>query len=382
MASCGDGSATEATTDSSVSVNFDAQEADGSLGSVGTVETVPLEEPTGDQVPSRMLYVSMSGDKAIRVLRLGPNGSLTRLEALDLELDGQPGPIVVATQRRRLYVGVDEGFQQTVDTISIGNEGELEKVVRDVLLGNPVYLDLSRDEASMVSAYFGDDAIAGHVLPVGANGDGTIVDQTTDRTTDEEPHAAHFNPAHNLVYVPHRAGNKISWFSLNGSELSLVGEISVNGRAGPRHIVFSSDGEFAYVINETSVDVSVYEVDREGGLSLIQTITALPPGRQPEGNSGADIHLTPDGRFLYASVRGDDSIAGFRVSADGLLDTLARTLTEQRPREFSITPDGRYLVAAGQDSGALASYQIRENGTLVLLDTQEVGNGPVWVAID
>ena len=128
--------------------------------------------------------------------------------------------------------------------------------------------------------------------------------------------------------------------------------------------------------------MTVFEVGAEGGLNPVQTLSALEEGQEAEGNSGADIHLTPDGRFLYASVRGDDSIAGYTVEADGQLTWLGRTDTETRPREFSVTADGRFLVVAGQVSGNVASYRIGDDGSLELLDTEEVGDDLLWVAIE
>lgn len=385
--SCGQGE-TSSPDETAVSVNFDSQDSDGTVAEATALESAP-DSSVEQAIPSRLVYVSTSGDRAIRVLRLGADGSLTRLEVLDVELDEldvkdlplprRPGPMVLARQRRRLYVGVSD----TVATFSIANSGQLEPVVFDELTGVPVYFDLSTNEDTMISAYFGDRSIGAHVLPVGPDGaDKTIEEQTRYIESGNEPHAAQFNPAGDLLYVPHRSGNKISWYSQSGSQLSLVGEIAVGGRAGPRHITFSADGEWAYVINETSVDINVYAVGPDGDLELSQTIAALPEGRSAEGNSGADIQLTPDGKFLYASVRGDDSITGFDVGPNGLLSEVKRTLTESRPRDFEITLDGKFLVVAGQNSGTLASYQIRDNGTLVLLDTQQVGDAPVWVTID
>ncbi|NIS33577.1 MAG: beta-propeller fold lactonase family protein, partial [Actinobacteria bacterium] len=82
-----------------------------------------------------------------------------------------------------------------------------------------------------------------------------------------------------------------------------------------------------------------------------QTITTLPAGFDGDTNTCADVHVTPDARFVYGSNRGHDSIAMFAIGTDGMLTALGTVDTEARPREFDVSPDGRFVVVAGQDSG-------------------------------
>ena len=95
----------------------------------------------------------------------------------------------------------------------------------------------------------------------------------------------------------------------------------------------------------------------------------------------ADIHLTPNGRFLYASERTTSTIGAFRVdSASGKLIYLGSTPTEKQPRGFNIDPFGRYLLAAGLHTNSLTSYQIdSETGALTKLADYPTGEGPNWI---
>jgi 6-phosphogluconolactonase len=130
--------------------------------------------------------------------------------------------------------------------------------------------------------------------------------------------------------------------------------------AGPRHLVFSSDGRYAYVINELDSTIAVFDYDdARGVLETIQIVPTLPQDFTDK-NSCADIHLAPSGRYLYGSNRGHDSIAVYAVDADtGRLTPRGHTSTQGRvPRNFAITPDGRFLLAANQESDSIVTLRI------------------------
>ncbi|MGA8490753.1 MAG: lactonase family protein, partial [Terriglobales bacterium] len=137
--------------------------------------------------------------------------------------------------------------------------------------------------------------------------------------------------------------------------------------AGPRHLVFSSDGRFLYVINEMQSSVVAYSYDAStGALHELQTISALPKGFSGE-NTAAEIEIDPSGKFLFASNRGDDSIAVFAIdSHTGLLTHVETDPTVGKtPRNFAIDPTGSWLLAANQDSDNIVIFHIdRETGHL------------------
>lgn len=136
--------------------------------------------------------------------------------------------------------------------------------------------------------------------------------------------------------------------------------------SGPRHFTFSKNGSFAYSINELNSSVSVFSVDRNGGLELIQNISSLPESYKQK-NAAADIHLHPSGDYLYASNRGHNSIAVFKVNSEtGKLTALEFVpIAGETPRNFAISPYGKYLYAASQDTGNITTYKIiQETGKL------------------
>lgn len=322
----------------------------------------------------RLMYVSVGGDSRVAVLVLGADGSMRPRADLDVPLRANPGPMAYARIARRIYVGAG----RTIVSIALDPEGRPGILGETgMLAGSPVYVAVARDDSLLVSAYFGGDELRVHDISGGPP------HEERDRfDTSDEPHAALVAP-NGRVYVPHRNGNTTRWFDVSSSgELTAAGELAAEAGAGPRHIAFSPDGAFAYVVNEYADSVSAHTVGTDGSLARFQTITTLPAGFDGSANTCADVHVTPDGRFLYASNRGHDSLAMYTIEADGSLAALGTVPTEARPRELDVSPDGHYVVAAGQDSGSLQSYRIEPDGTLRSVARHAVGDGLLWVIID
>ncbi|GAB1584457.1 lactonase family protein [Phyllobacterium phragmitis] len=157
-----------------------------------------------------------------------------------------------------------------------------------------------------------------------------------------------------------------------------ISSVKLPDGAGPRHIAQHANGRFVYVSNELDSTVSL--IERNGDvLSLIQTFPAAPPGIETHG---ADIHLSPDERFLYSSNRGHDSLACFAVDQEtGHLEPRGYTPSGGKtPRNFALTPDGRLVLVANQNEDCIVIF-IRDQETGTLKDTGrrvEIGN-PVCV---
>jgi 6-phosphogluconolactonase len=174
---------------------------------------------------------------------------------------------------------------------------------------------------------------------------------------------------------------------------------------GPRHFIISRDNRFLYALSELLGTVTTYSLDPESGLlTELSSVSGLPPDTQlgpgaprvPVGSSNAapprntdgdiwaaDIHTTPDGRFLYISERTGSTLEAFSVDgATGHLVHLGSTPTEKQPRGFAIDPSGRFLVASGEKSDTISVYAIdQESGTLRLLRKYPAGKGANWVEI-
>ena len=131
--------------------------------------------------------------------------------------------------------------------------------------------------------------------------------------------------------------------------------------SGPRHLAFHPKGGFAYVCNEMASTVTTFAHDAaKGTLAPLQTLSTLPAGAPDAGeNSTAEIFCHPNGKFVYVSNRGHDSIAISTIGADGKLTfNEAAPAHVKNPRGFNLTPDGRWLVVGGQDSANLAIHKV------------------------
>lgn len=174
------------------------------------------------------------------------------------------------------------------------------------------------------------------------------------RQDKPHPHSVTFSPDNRFVYVCDLGLDRIFHYRLEPTTATLtpVGETASAPGAGPRHSKFSADGRHFYVINELNSTVDVFTADAaSGALTRVQAIGTLPPGYMGE-NICAEIRLSPDGRYVYGSNRGHDSLAVFvRDDASGRLALVEIVPTGgKHPRNFNLSPDGRWLVCANKDS--------------------------------
>jgi 6-phosphogluconolactonase len=218
------------------------------------------------------------------------------------------------------------------------------------------------------------------VIPVGDDGSLRAARVTIAHTGNSlhpqrqegpHPHSIVLDPANNYVFVPDLGLDKVMQYRFDRAN----GQLSANQPpysetipgSGPRHLVFHPSGTKAYVINELDSTVTAYAYDSERGwFERLQTISTLP-GDYSGSNLAADLHLTPDGNFLFGSNRGHDSIACYKVDqTTGWLTHLAFIQTGGRkPRGFAIDPTGSYLLAANQESHSIVTFRIdQETGML------------------
>lgn len=394
---CGDSEQTD--TDGSSSTSAPTTTADSSSGgpsaTTGTADTSGADTTVGPasesgssdgttgepEPPEGTFWVFMTADQTVSKWSLDPATGALTLEQ-EVPIGAEVGPLAVDPQHRALYVGVtgaDRADAFAIDPVT----AELTPAGQVGLGLNPVYLSTDRTGRHLFTATFGGDQIA--VFPIGD--DGSLGAPDTDRTgTPEEPHSIIVDESNQWVLVPHRTPDLITQYAFDATAGTLtsnaVPQVMSMPGAGPRHIVLHPDGGFAYVSDEFSDSVSTYSFDAATGqLALLGTVTTLPDDFPGDQNTCADVHITPDGRFLYVSNRGHDSLAMFAIDqASGMPVAMGYAPTEPRPREFEVDPRSRYVYAAGQDSGRVASYAIDQtSGVLTAGPVYDVGPNPLWV---
>jgi 6-phosphogluconolactonase len=147
---------------------------------------------------------------------------------------------------------------------------------------------------------------------------------------------------------------------------------------------FHPNGEFAYVVNELDLSVTVFAFDADGGtLDPIQTITTLPEELREVPNTASEIRIHASGRFVYAANRGHDSIAVFQVDAEsGMLKFVEReSIRGSWPRNFNLDPSGKWLLAAGKNSNTISVFSVEpQSGGLVFTGRSVYCPTPICIA--
>ena len=138
------------------------------------------------------------------------------------------------------------------------------------------------------------------------------------------------------------------------SNPTQIAQVQLNAGSGPRHLTFHPNKKWAYLINELSGCVTAFAY-KKGKLSSIQYIAADSVGAK----GSADIHISKDGQFLYASNRlKADGIAIFKINKDGKLTKIGYQNTAKHPRNFTITPNGKFMLVASKDENVIEVYRI------------------------
>lgn len=357
--------------------------ADSSTGDPSTTEgsttgTADTSSTSGTTEPTiEGIAVYVSSDETLYRFSAGlDTGVLTELEAIDVGT--AMGPFTHDPVRRWLFVGLTD--DNAVATYQIGDDGSLTAIGQTGIGVSPVYLSLVGAAPYLLASDYGAAILASHT--VGA--DGLLVTPAVGwLDVPATPHAIVPTPDGTLAFVPHLVPERITAYRIDGTSGALTGglpEAVTPPGTGPRHMVFSGDGAVAWVANEVGDTITTWQLgDPAGTLVELQTLTTLPDGASGNNNTCADVHVTPDGRFVYISNRGNDTMAGFAVQADGTLELVGHADTEPHVRDFAIDPTGSFLYAAGRDSGQLAGYVIGDDGVLAATGTVPVPPSPIWV---
>jgi 6-phosphogluconolactonase len=240
--------------------------------------------------------------------------------------------------------------------------------------GDPSYVSLGPSGRYLMVANFLGGSVAVFALrPDGSIGRRTALVQNIGASLDpNDPKHAHahsirFDPSHRFVLVADLGLDKVLVYRLNPKTGALTPNdppfVSVAPGSGPRHTAFDPRDRYVYAINETASSIVRFGWDSNRGvLTQFETVSTLPEGFTGV-NTGAEILMHPSGKFLYATNRGNDSVAVFSVQADtGRLTPLQFISTEGKtPRNAEFDPTGKWLLVTNQDSNNAVVYRIDQS---------------------
>jgi 6-phosphogluconolactonase len=184
-------------------------------------------------------------------------------------------------------------------------------------------------------------------------------------------HQIRSDPGNRFVYVPLKGGPAVAQLVFDPAtgrmKPNVPPQVAAAAGAGPRHLDFHPNGRFAYVINELDLTMTAYAYDAKTGLLReLQVLPTLPPAADKVGASCADVHVLANGRFLYGSNRGHNSIVIYRLGDDGRMTLVGHESRGiNRPRNFTIDPTNTLMLVANQDAASVTIFRIdQNNGTL------------------
>ena len=323
-------------------------------------------------------YTSNEGSKGIYVYKFDTDTGES--DSISIVKVANPSYLVISPNEKFVYsVGENPGDGGFAHSFSFDKEtGEMELLNSQHTQGSsPAYITLDAKGNNVITANYG----GGSISQFNVNADGTLSPLTnlftfegkgTDSTRQQQPHlhSVRYSPDGLFLFAADLGTDKIYRYKsihsvFEGQPALLETDTAVFNTpdgTGPRHFDFHPNGLYFYLIGELSGQVIVYDYNM-GDLIQKQTILADSVGAR----GSADIHVSPNGRFLYASNRlKNDGIAIFAIDAqDGTLTKVGYQETAKHPRNFAITPNGKFLLVAGRDDNVIQVFTIdKETGLL------------------
>jgi 6-phosphogluconolactonase len=350
------------------------------------------------------VYVSNAEDGDIGTYTLQADGSLKpgeRTKAANLVM-----PMAVSPDKRFLVAAVrSKPFQAYTYSID-KSSGALTLVGTGPLAESYPYISFDHRGRYLFGASYGANQVG--VNPVGP--DGKVGEPQQVIPTARNAHSIRIDNTNRFVFVPHLGTDQVFQFTFDENSGKLTANtppvLQLKQGTGPRHIIFSADNRFVYLLSEMAGTITTLSLDpNTGTLKEGDSVSVLPPDSKlipgvprgavgtPGANQaprntdndiwGSDLHLTPNGRFLYAAERTTSTLGAFSVDAGtGKLTYLGSTPTEKQPRGFNVDPTGRFVVVSGEQSDTISSYAIdAETGALKPIGRYPTGKGANWVEI-
>ncbi len=335
------------------------------------------------------LYVGNAGSNEIFIFSLDPKtGDLTAIDKFTVPGITKAGgsmPMAVSPNKKFLYAGF-RGEPQVAAAFAIDPKtGKLKHLGNGPLADSMAYVATDHTGKWLLSASYPGHKVT--VNPIGADGMVQAVKQSIPNLPNS--HSILPDKSNTHVLAASLGADVVNQFKFDAKTGTLTPNDPPNtkvvDKAGPRHFRFSKDERFVYLLNELKAIIIVFAYDAKKGVLTkeLQTISAIPAAGPAEKIWAADIHLTPDGRYLYATERGTSTISQYKVDLKtGLLMANGSVPTEKQPRAFEIDPTGKYLYTVGELSDGMTSYSIDgKTGVLAKLKQYPVGKDPNWVTI-
>ncbi|MET1116719.1 MAG: beta-propeller fold lactonase family protein [Comamonas sp.] len=309
-------------------------------------------------------------------------------------------PLAQSPDGRHLYASLYAPPYAVVSYRIDGQSGALDRVATTALPQNMPYIATDRSGRYLLAASYDGDRIS--VSPIGPGG--VVQGEPLElHATGRHAHSIVVDPSNRFAYVALLGADRVLQLAFDERSGALVsidaGFASAEEGDGPRHIAPAPNGRFLYVLNELSGSVTTYAIDRATGALRRQESVANEPAARQQLQKGviraggpldetpriwaADIKVSPDGRFVYATERTTSTVSWYRADpATGRPTYVSALEVEKQPRGIAIDPRGRWLVVTGEKSAEVGLYAIDpQSGALRRTGAAPAGKGANWVEI-
>lgn len=329
------------------------------------------------------------GSKGIYRAEFDPRtGTLSQPE---LAVSANDPSFVIIHPAKPYAYAVDEGGNKVSAFQIVPGSGALKLINQEDAGGGPCHLALDATGRMLAVANYGDGSYA--TFPVRADGGlgkrasyVKLSGKGPDAARQEAPHAhsVTFTPDNRFLLMDDLGTDRTMVFRVHPetAQLEAASTGMADAGAGPRHLAIDPKGRFVYVLNEMKATVTRFGWDgKQGTLKKVDTVSSLPASFHGE-NTAAEIAIGRDGRTLYTSNRGHDSIAVFRVEPDGTLRLLGNVPSGgKEPRNFALDSTGGWLLAANQNSGNVVVFRLDRTTGMPTATGQQISiSQPVSIA--
>ncbi len=360
-------------TESAKDGGVDAGRVDsGSDAGVGDAGRSDEPDAAVDDAGTVRTFVYVSGSGPVRVLAFSDGG----LQPVgSFEAGANPSFLAIDEARARLYAINEGGAGSTVTAVALDPETGLGTRLNTAVVGTgPAHVSLDQRGRWVLVANYGGGSVT--VVEVTDAGVGRVADA---ETPGSRAHQIVVDASNTVAFVPCLGVDLVAQFRFDAATGGLTpnGVLHTAPGAGPRHLALHPSGRFAFLVNELDSTVQALAVE-DGGLRSLQTLSTLPAGSSG-ANSGAEVVVHPNGGHVYTSNRGHDSVAHFRVDAQGLLTLVGHTPTGRTPRSFAVDASGQWMLVANQDSATVTVFALDAAGVPQATGQSVAVNAPAFV---
>lgn len=340
--------------------------------------------------PETVVYISNAGSKEVYVMAMDrATGALDLIDKVAVPGTDKPSPaslpMAMSPDKRLLYAQL-RSEPYPVSTFAVDHaSGQLKHLGMTPLVDQMAYINTDRTGHYLLAASYVGAKLA--IYPIDPKS--KVVEATATQILDTKPkaHCVMIDRSNRHVYVPVLGGDEVLELNFDAGKGTVSpngpGRIATKDGAGPRHFTFHPNGKFAYLITETTATVGAFAVDPTNGTLSELGFVETGDWNGKDSAAASDIHVTPDGKFVYGAVRTTSSLHGFRIDpSKGTLTAIGKWPTEKTPRGFNIDPRGKFLLSVGMDSAGLTVHAInQQSGELKPVHQYPVGTQPNWVEI-